>query len=93
MIFFLFKGELDFCKQTLSCLESLVIVNAWKIMTEKYFPSPTLLLLQVYIVSNFDVSIIYNLPSIMFVTIAVGFSLATYLSRTFKRFKQDISIK
>ena len=29
----------------------------------------------------------------MFVTIIAGFSLATYLSLTFKRFKQGIAIK
>ena len=29
----------------------------------------------------------------MFVTITAGFSLATYLSLTFKRFKQGIAIK
>ena len=38
-------------------------------------------------------SIIYNMPSIMFVTITAGFSLATYLPLTFKPFKQDIAIK
>ena len=63
-------------------------------MTEKYLiPSLTLLLLQLYVFSNFDVSIIYNLPSIMFVTITAGFSSATYLPLTFKPFKQDIAIK
>ena len=46
-----------------------------------------------YVFSNFDVSIIYNLLSVMFVTITAGFSLATYLSLTFKRFKQGIAIK
>ena len=43
--------------------------------------------------SNFDVSIIYYLPSIMFAAITAGLSLATYLSLTFKRFKQGIAIK
>ena len=43
--------------------------------------------------SNFDVSIIYDLLSIMFAEITTGFSLATYLSLTFKRFKQGIAIK
>ena len=46
-----------------------------------------------YVFSNFDVSIIYNLLSVMFVTITAGFSLATYLSLTSKRFKQGIAIK
>ena len=63
-------------------------------MTEKCsILSPTLLLLQFYVFSNFDVSFIYNLPSIMFVTITAGFSLVTYLSLTFRRFKQGIAIK
>ena len=43
--------------------------------------------------SNFDVSVIYYLPSIMFAAITAGLSLATYLSLTFKRFKQGIVIK
>ena len=60
-------------------------------MTEKYLvPSLTLSLLQLYVFSNFDVSIIYNLPSVMFVTITAGFN---HLSLTFKPFKQGIAIK
>ena len=43
--------------------------------------------------SNFDVSVIYDLLSIMFAGITAGFSLATYLSLTFKRFEQGIAIK
>ena len=43
--------------------------------------------------SNFDVSVIYYLPSIMFAAITAGLSLATYLSLIFKRFKQGIVIK
>ena len=63
-------------------------------MTEKYLiPSPTLLLLELYVFSNFHVSIIYKFPSIMFVTIAAGVSLVTYVALTFKPFKQGISIK
>ena len=46
-----------------------------------------------YVFLNFDVSIICNLPEIMFVTITAGFSLVTYLSLTFKLFKQGIAIK
>ena len=38
-------------------------------------------------------SIIYKFPSIMFVTIAAGVSLATYVALTFKPFKQGIAIK
>ena len=55
-------------------------------MTEKYLiPSLTLLLLQLYVFSNFDVSIIYNLPSIMFVTITAGFNqLSTSDFQTFQ---------
>ena len=45
-----------------------------------------------YLFLNFDVSIICNLPEIMFVTITAGFSLVTYLSLTFKLFKQGIAI-
>ena len=63
-------------------------------MTEKYLlPSPPLLLLELYVFSNFHVSIIYKLPSIMFVTIAAGVSLTTYVTLTFKPFKQGIAIK
>ena len=63
-------------------------------MTEKkLIPSPTLLLLELYVFSNFDNSIIYKLLSIMFATITADFSLATYLSLTFKNFKQGMSIK
>ena len=63
-------------------------------MSEKcLISSRTLLLLELYVFSNFDASVIYNLPSIMFVTFAAVFSLATYLSLTFKRFKQSIAIK
>ena len=63
-------------------------------MTEKnLIPSPTLLLLELYVFSNFDNSIIYNLLSIMFATITADFSLVTYLPLTFKNFKQGISIK
>ena len=64
------------------------------VITEKYLIlSPTLLLLQLYVFSNFDVSIIYNLPSMTFVTITAGLSLVNYLSLTFKHFKQGITIK
>ena len=63
-------------------------------MMEKYLiPSPTLLLLELYVFSNFDVSIIYNLTSIMFVTITAGFSIATNLLLAFNPFKQSIAIK
>ena len=63
-------------------------------MTEKnLIPSPALLLLELYVFSNFDNSIIYNLLSIMFATITTDFSLANYLPLTFKNFKQGISIK
>ena len=62
-------------------------------MTEKYLISSPTLIVDIYVFSNFNFSIIYNLPSIMFVAITVGFSLATYLPLTFKPFKQGIAIK
>ena len=69
-------------------------VNAWEAITEKYLiSSPTLSLLELYVFSNFDVSIIYNLSSIMFVTVTADFSLATYLPLAFNPFKQGIAIK
>ena len=59
-------------------------------MAERYLIlSPALLLLQIYVCSNFD-SLLFIM---MFVTITPGLSLATYLSLTFKRFKQGITIK